>query len=1357
MNLKTTIVLLTLIILGSAAWLLVALLSPGTVSSDTLAVLERELRPESVTRIEIVHGDRRIVLDKGADGWSLPGKWPVRKPEAEQLVGLLTSLHTRFAPIPVADKAELAQLGLDRADSVQVTVQAGGTDYKLTFGEEPGQGSRFSRPTYLRLGESSEALRVAPGLMAALDRPQEYYMQRRLFPVERVAKEGGERGEKVEQLAAEAIAVKGGDHSYTLARAGNSWELREPVRDRVDPEKIKSILTGLPDIWVERFVDAGKKSADDFGLKDPAQVLSVTRPKGDTVTLQIGKTSDKRSRIVQKPGGSPFMPKPSIDVIEEEFKYAKLKDNDQIFEIKGDKLKDIAVAADAFRDPQLARFKTDDVKKLTIDEGGRTLVFVKRDDGWKLENPAFEAERGRVDDILDKLSGLRAGDKDIIDKADLKTYGLDKPAAIKIDVEEGKDKKTKEFTFLLGKQEGDKGKLYVQVAERVGKEVTRWDRVNAVEGDLLKLAQRPALAYRNRRVLNFASSDAARVDVHRQGQTYALEQSAGNWRLAAPVQADLDSSKSASLPRELGTLEAVDFITADPKKDDLDQLYQLAKPAATIKITFSDKKRPAQTIEIGKKREGKDEYYARLGSDPAIFTIKKDVFETLNKDSLSYRPVELWTLEPDDLAELRFRKGEEKYVLERDGAGWKLTDPFTATVAADQVRPLADELAKLKAEKYVAHSTTNLAEYGLDKPYLRIAVREGVKKEKEKEKGQDKEKEKDKKERVLLVGKQTAKDAKTRYARLGDSEAIFVLGDKAVATVDRGPLDLLDRKLLALDIDAIKSIRTTAGKETFTLAKDKDGWRVERGAGPPFTADKEAAEDALQAWSLVRAQKLAAYGDKVDLARFGLDKPAAVVIVTVHEKADKDKPGKTVEHKLLLGSEVKDTKGDRYVRVDGSPAIAILDAAALADLRHTPLDFVNRTLLKLEPAKVTGLTRRMGSDVLQLVKKDGWRIVKPASLLADDATVQALANDLARLRANKVAAYPAKDLKPFGLDVSAPTVTVLVEIEKGKTADHVLFLGKLVDDKSGTDRYARLDKSETVVVLPGRLAEQLVAPALQFRDRLLAKVPSAGKLVLERGIRKAAFAKVDGDWNMTQPVVADAEQSELENFIKSFAEFRADKLVAEKPADLKPYGLDRPLVQWKLFSQDKDAKEALTLLIGGKEKDGPRVYAKLTNSDLVVLLDNKLSGQALAEYRSRKVWPALDSFQVEKLAFGYDKGAFTLQKMGSDWQLAGKPDVKIKSDAVRDTLDALARLKAERWVVDKDADPKLFGLEPPLLSLEVDTGSGKRTLKVGRQEGASNRYYALVPGENSGAVFLIGAADAQAIVRPLAAFLAGKS
>ena len=91
-------------------------------------------------------------------------------------------------------------------------------------------------------------------------------------------------------------------------------------------------------------------------------------------------------------------------------------------------------------------------------------------------------------------------------KADPKEVGLDTPAAtltLTVDEEKGEgDKKTKKertFTFKLGKRDMELGKVYVQLAN--------WPRVNAVDLDLTKLVDRPALAYRGRGIFDFVESD----------------------------------------------------------------------------------------------------------------------------------------------------------------------------------------------------------------------------------------------------------------------------------------------------------------------------------------------------------------------------------------------------------------------------------------------------------------------------------------------------------------------------------------------------------------------------------------------------------------------------------------------------------------------------------------------------------------------------------------------------------------------------------------------------------------------------------------------------------------------------------
>jgi hypothetical protein len=155
----------------------------------------------------------------------------------------------------------------------------------------------------------------------------------------------------------------------------------------------------------------------------------------------------------------------------------------------------------------------------------------------------------------------------------------------------------------------------------------------------------------------------------------------------------------------------------------------------------------------------------------------------------------------------------------------------------------------------------------------------------------------------------------------------------------------------------------------------------------------------------------------------------------------------------------------------------------------------------------------------------------------------------------------------------------------------------------------------------------------------------------------------------------------------------------------------------------------------------------------VFLLDAPTTNRVLAEYRTRAVWPQpLDAAQVEGVRFGYARDPFELHKVDNLWQVVGKPGALVNVQAVNDTLDALARLRVERYVLDKGADPKLYGLEPPALVIEVQTPTGKRSLQIGRTEGESKRYYARVPDKERSDVFVISEADGARVVRDLAAF-----
>src|SRR5688500_13631557 len=140
MNFKTTLILAGLVVAGGLIWFFWSGQATDVHTGPSARLLEKELWPEALARIEITSGSRKTVLERaGEDEWSLPGKWPVRTNEAKELERTLTQLRSRFTPIPLSGdgKAQLREYGLDNpAVVVKLTLQ-NKKEHTLAFGEKP--------------------------------------------------------------------------------------------------------------------------------------------------------------------------------------------------------------------------------------------------------------------------------------------------------------------------------------------------------------------------------------------------------------------------------------------------------------------------------------------------------------------------------------------------------------------------------------------------------------------------------------------------------------------------------------------------------------------------------------------------------------------------------------------------------------------------------------------------------------------------------------------------------------------------------------------------------------------------------------------------------------------------------------------------------------------------------------------------------------------------------------------------------------------------------------------------------------------------------------------------------------------
>ncbi|MFL5327277.1 MAG: DUF4340 domain-containing protein [Gemmataceae bacterium] len=1310
-------------------------------------VIVRELRdvtPETLVRIEI---EPDVQLERHGSSWTLPGEWPARQAEVVRLIETLCGLTSRFAPVPLDDAKSL---GLDKSQFptvVKLSLRGdnGEITHTLTFGTPPDWNENpFTRPTYLRIDDRSEALRLGPGLIDQLRKHRDDFLRRQLFPdIVRVKfpappSMGGESElppPAVGLLDAQEVTVLGPDGTFMLRRKPDAplatapstapvpvapeklaagWELAAPLSDRPDPDKLRGVLAAVPELWAEQFVSETELAKT--GLDKPERSVRVQTRHGE-LTVLIGKVSRvKETKQPPPPPANPFQPPPPPPPpLREEYRYAKLPTNPQIFEVRTDRFGDLFVKPAEVRDPKLARFKSADVQKFDLARPDRTLSFSKQkapsgEESWKITTPiAAPAEAAKITELLDKFSELQARGEDVIDSPDLKPFGLandDKVATATLAITEEDAGATPEapkkttnriVAFRIGKDDPTKKKLYIQASGS--------PRINAVGDDLLKLVDRPVLAYRSRRVIDLPATQVAKIAIERATDPYTLSHVQENWSLDSPVAAKADSGKALALAGDLTRLEATEFVSVAPTPEEL-KTFGLDAPAVKATSTFADPTTPAKTLLVGKPREGTSETFAKLADGPEVFAIKQQLKDTIDQPSLAYRPVQLWQASGPAVTQISIERPGESYTLTRDGAQWKIAGPFAANAFMLAVQPLLEAAAAPRAEKFEAHSDSELVKFGLDKPALTLRVTI---------KG---DRPQDSSEKVLQLGKD-------RFAHVVGQPGVVVLPETTASAINRPALELLDRRLLDVDPHMIVKLAGTGPGGPWSATREGDKWTVDS-LTPPAAGDRPVLDDITMKWAGLKAVHFAGYGS-TDLKKFGLEPPASTITATVQAG---DTP---VTHTIALGAPVDGAPNARYARIDNGPAIAELSLNVVRDFPQSALEIVDRTVLSFDSGTLTALRRISSGPELAIERKDGaWKINKPFMAEADSFGLFEVVEPLANLRAVKVAAIGVTDLKPFGLDAPSATWEMSLTPKEGQSQKLTLKLG----NATAEGRFASVG-TDRVYILAKDLAAKLLAEPIRFRDRSLVTFTEANRVTISRSGRLTTFTRGEAGWRMTAPVAADAESFDLDDLVLAASKLRVDELVTEK--------LEKPEAELRFVQGDK---EVAHILVGPRSDDG-RALVKAEGSDLVGRLDAKLTSRMLAEYRKRSLWANLDAAQVESLTISPAGSAPVTVVKGETGWVDSKSGQHVRAEVVSEFLATLAGLRADHYAADEKADLKLYGLDPPQRTIVVRTRTGQVvTLNLGRFEGESKRPYASTP-EQSGVVVVLSEADGAKLLKGL--------
>lgn len=275
-----------------------------------------------------------------------------------------------------------------------------------------------------------------------------------------------------------------------------------------------------------------------------------------------------------------------------------------------------------------------------------------------------------------------------------------------------------------------------------------------------------------------------------------------------------------------------------------------------------------------------------------------------------------------------------------------------------------------------------------------------------------------------------------------------------------------------------------------------------------------------------------------DLAQYGLEQPQIDVAFRVRDQ--------TEFQRLLIGDKTP-TGSDLYARKPDESRVFLIASYLDTTFNKTAFDFRDKAILKFERDAADGLEVVRGSSTILLSRRAAeWRIETPLAVRADFATAEGIMTRLSAGQIQKIVANEATDLRPYGLDRPAFTVSIISGSSRA-----TLLLGRSGDD----GLYAKDTSRPTVFTVEQSLATELEKDLVEFRrkDMFDARSFTASRVEVRRGDETLTFetTTVDGNDVWRNAAGQDVDRAKVDDLLTRLSNLRAQSFEAAPHASLK--------------------------------------------------------------------------------------------------------------------------------------------------------------------------------------------------------------
>jgi hypothetical protein len=680
---------------------------------------------------------------------------------------------------------------------------------------------------------------------------------------------------------------------------------------------------------------------------------------------------------------------------------------------------------------------------------------------------------------------------------------------------------------------------------------------------------------RKGRILDsFVRDRVSRIELQRKGVTTVLTKVAANpddqfdvggWHVDQPYSAKADQTSVDTLLGALEYFEArrsLGELTAKEREG-----FGLTHPRYRVAFVVG-RERFAFSLG-GAAADGGA--YLELQNQPRAYVVGKDVVEALDHDPADFHSKELHqgasihTLVRLGLLDASGARSVEK----RDGFFW-LTTPFQSLVSEPALRGVIDGLDALRASRYVAPASSELAPYGLAAPGFTLTLVSRVYDVKVKNKTHEEKLE-------LQLGGECAAHTGESYLRVDGGE-IFCALDSDLAKLKARAPELRETRLLPLEDAEIHGVQIVAGERELVLTESGNDVLYRASEHGHETAKGTADRAALNEW--FKALRSTTISGFTPPTAADSQAPAGAQVELTFKQA-KDQPSYTLR---LLAGDPTDALATRL----NESTLLHLPMGARELLSASPVRFRKRQVIDEDETQFTQFVVTRPDGLTETVRKTAgaYELTGPCAGVAQRSSVEELLRLSSKLTALRFVADSAKPEHGF----SPPYRVLRIEYKRGESvAAHRLELGAALGDEG---RFARLDGDPAVFLVANALAQKLASPLLS-RDTLALPLEQLASFELDAA---RASVRVERRGDSFAMVGGSADAARAEGLARVLATLHAAAVTSYgKPSAAE--GFDKP--ELRVVAR-LSAGQEVSLLFGAAVPgggDNPEVFVRRSGVD----------------------------------------------------------------------------------------------------------------------------------------------------------------